>query len=297
MKKTLCSMTGFAQRHFDFTNRHFHLEIRSVNHKYREISVHLPTSNIELETLVRSYIETMCARGKIDIYLHGSLSGLSSSFQIDSNMVEQYVACAKQLEALYPSKKIAELSVFELLSLPGCLKEMPLEKGLTDFTAIFIKALQNLLVDFLAARRKEGSFLATGLLQGLAQMSQILEEVELKTVNFEPEALERLRQRMGKLQLEGIDEHRLYMELGFLLEKLDISEEILRLKSHLQSFHDLIVVDSHEGSGRRMIFLCQEIHREINTIGSKSQNIDISAAVVNFKTLLEGLREQVQNIE
>jgi uncharacterized protein (TIGR00255 family) len=286
-------MTGFAQRSFDFDSGHFRLEIRSVNHKYLEISVRLPASCMELEMLVRSRIEAVISRGKIDFYLHGSLSGLNTAFAVDFRQLEQYMSCVQQLGERYEAD--TKMSVAELLSLPGCVKEMPVEAGMEGFLAAFTEALDCLLPDFIESRRKEGSFLAAGLQDILQDMEKIRLELEDLASGFEKDALERLRNRMDKIRAEVVDEHRLYMELGFLLEKLDIAEELLRLKSHLQRFSELLCVAGD--SGRTMGFLCQEIHREINTIGSKSQNMEISTRVVDFKSLLEKVREQVQNIE
>ncbi|KXB97452.1 MAG: hypothetical protein AA908_06225 [Chlorobi bacterium NICIL-2] len=271
------------------------VEIRTVNGRYLEISCRLPKQlshkEIELRELVRSTI----GRGTVQVTVKtDSDSPLASALSL-----ERIEAYWQQLEKLRKKLKISTpLSLGELLRIPDIYTTDDaalLELAEREWKVV-VKALRAALASLDTMRKNEGKELAKDIRTRIKTIEERLDRIEERSMQRVPEERERLRARIAQLfESDEIDEQRLQLEILLLADKLDCSEEIVRLRSHIKFF--LEALKSTEPVGRQLNFLLQEMHREINTIGSKANDAEISQLVVSVKEELERIREQVQNIE
>jgi uncharacterized protein (TIGR00255 family) len=288
------SMTGYGRGSANFDGRQIAVELSSVNRKQAEISLSLPRALLELEPRVRDEINTQISRGRLTVAvgLHTKPSGKSGAINLAAAR-----AYRDQLKALRKSLKLeGEITLDHVLRGPGVMEsesvEIPTEKAWPALQ----KALKAALDQFIKMRKKEGDALAADL---RARTLSIQKSV--KTIGvLAPKVMEHHRglllERAAKagLEIEASDE-KLLREIVFFADRSDISEELTRLRSHLDQFFTHLGKD--EPVGRTLDFLLQELFRETNTIGSKANFLAIGRIVVDLKTELEKLREQVQNIE
>jgi uncharacterized protein (TIGR00255 family) len=286
-------MTGYARIQDTFEDFGYSLELKSVNHRYRELHLQLPPQLGELEQIARRKLESKIARGKLYFSLKGALSSRCVSYGINMEQVERYSGAVKELQDHCGLD--VNLSGRDLILMPGVLQEKDDHSWIKDYIPIFEQSMDVLLDSFLESRKKEGDFLVAELCQYLNKMASFVVEIAERAANIPVEAMEKLRSKISHYHTGELDESRLHMEAAFIIEKADIEEEIVRLKSHLKSAVELL--ESKDDTGKKMNFLCQEMHREINTIGSKSSVLEIIERVLEFKTILEKTREQVQNLE
>jgi uncharacterized protein (TIGR00255 family) len=288
------SMTGYGRGTANFDGRQIAVELSSVNRKQAEISLNLPRALLELEPRVRDEINAHISRGRLTVAvgLHAAPSARAHAINLPAAK-----AYRKQLETLRTTLKLAgEITLDHVLRGPGVLDsesvEIPVEKAWPALQ----KALQAALAQFVKMRRREGEALAADLRQRTLSLQR-----SVKTIGvLAPKVMEHHRglllERSAKagLEIEPSDE-RLLKEIVFFADRSDISEELTRLRSHLDQFFGHLAKD--EPVGRTLDFLLQELFRETNTIGNKANFLAISQLVVTMKTELEKLREQVQNIE
>ncbi len=290
------SMTGFGRAVGTVDGDNITIELSSVNHRYFDCSVRLPAPWITLEQPLREWVREKVNRGKISVSIRRDNGG-NSTLQVkyDANIAQQYISASESLaQALYTPE--ARLSLDVLAQLEGVFyqeeSKQDLELITNELQAIFNRALEQ----YQSGREREGEALKTDLLARL----QLIEESIVAIENRRPEILEayenRLRDRMQELNTEiGLSEDRIAMEVAMMAEKTDTHEELIRLQSHLE--HGRALLDSKEAMGRDLNFLSQEIQREINTLGSKLRDIEVTREVLTMKSELEKLREQIQNIE
>ncbi|MCG8589323.1 MAG: YicC family protein [Proteobacteria bacterium] len=292
-------MTGFGSEAFEAAGVGFEVEIRSVNHRYLDVRVKLPRLLSELEAAVRASVQERLARGKVEVAVtmragsHGA-----ERLVVDSDTAAQYVAAAR---ALSDAHDLADsLSLDGLLALPGVARfeepELPL-----DALKPSLETAVHAAVDALDAMRvREGENLAAEILGRLDRVVTLSGEIEARAGEVAQAARERLRKRAEQLKEETglLDEARLHQEIVIAADRLDVTEELVRLRSHVDQFREAVAAaDSGQPAGRRLDFLMQEFGREVNTIGSKGSDAPIAHAVVELKTELERVREQVQNVE
>lgn len=291
----LMSMTGFGRGSAEGPFGTLVAEIQSVNRRYLEIYVNLPKEFQRFENEVRKWVGDTMGRGQVSVRIHLAPSPKNAqAFLPDVEMLRNlkfgWEKVAQQLQ-LDPKK--IDLA-FLLQSMPQGQKVDFAEDG----DLLFLhKAVDEALQGLLAMKRKEGSALAEDVLHRLTEM----EKMSGSIASLSPESVARMRQklveRMREVLQPGVElDERLLRETALYAEKVDISEELARLKSHFAQFHQLL--KGKEGSlGRKMDFYVQEMGREINTIGSKSSDANIAHLVVEMKSELEKAREQIQNIE
>ena len=306
--KKLLSMTGFSRKSGDYLWGTLTLEISSVNHRYQEITVRLPREFSYFEPILISRMRSMLGRGKIRLSVEILWNPEYKMVAIDEALLTGYW---KQLT------KIAEeagsdqnISITSLLSLPGVCdsqRNSDIEKEIEE-AIIF---MQEMAVDSLVEMKiKEGEMLARDILLQLESFSKIIDLIKIEWQDVIPEALAASRNRLEKFIAEAaigvsVDPARLAQEIAILSDKWDISEEIVRSNSHIDKFYEMMreeipVKDKkneNTGIGRKLDFLVQEMNREINTMGSKMQNASLRWQVVEAKTYLERIREQIQNID
>jgi len=293
------SMTGFGRASFVVVGVAFDVEVRSVNHRHLDMRFRLPRLASALEPAIREHIQGRLNRGKVDLGVSMPEGGAGlQRIEIDRDAASEYARFAAELRE---SEGLAgPLSVGALLGLPGVAsfaeRELPredLEAGLLDATASAIEALDEMRV-------KEGAALERDLLARLETVAELSHSLEARSGAVRKAARERLRKRADQLKLETgiLDEARLHQEIVIAADRLDVTEEIVRLRSHVDQFREIVATAGPDCPvGRRLDFLMQEFAREANTIGSKGNDSPVAHQVVELKTELERMREQVQNIE
>lgn len=289
------SMTGFGRAEHATEHYHAKVEMSSVNKKNGEVVIQLPRTLQLLESDLRKTILAGVQRGRVQVsILVESISRADDSSVIDEVKLKSFIAAAKQIETITGQPQKIELA--EIISIGGVfsLEEKQIDTELAE--AAIVPAVKEALAALLKMRLSEGGHMQ----QDISLRIELLEAEVKKIVERAPGVIDHYRQALLKrlaesgLELDVSDE-RVLKEIGIFADRCDISEEISRLDSHFVKFREYLVA---EGSvGRSLDFLCQEINREFNTIGSKANDAILAQHVVNCKTELEKAREQVQNIE
>jgi uncharacterized protein (TIGR00255 family) len=293
------SMTGFGNVRFRVEDWTFELEMRSVNHRHFDARIRLPRLLTNLEPDVRARLANRLARGRIDLTVIAPEGGTPAPrLEVDLAAAREYLAAGR---ALAETDGVSgELDAKSLLALPGVSRfvEPAIADGLLRERTL--DAVDQGLEALCAMRASEGAALARDLSARLDRVRALAGEIEQRSELVRESVRERLRKRARQLEVETglLDEARLHQEIAVAADRMDVTEEIVRLRSHLDQFRELI-----DGAGlgrpvgRQLEFLLQELLREANTIGSKGSDAPIAHWVVELKTELERLREQVQNVE
>jgi uncharacterized protein (TIGR00255 family) len=291
----LKSMTGFGAGRARVGDEEFSVELRSLNHKFCEVKVRLPRELSALEPVVSKQVKDRLARGAVDIFVKRQTATASGTVPvIDVALAKEYARAFRELaQALGAS---AEITWAQVATQPGVMKLE--EKGIDveSATKAVHEALEQALKALEQMRQTEGESIYADLDARL----KLIEGWSREVNSLAPRAVEEYRQRLSERVAElargvAVDPQRLAQEVAMFAERTDIAEESTRLAHHLEQFRALMA--SSEPAGRRMDFLVQEMHREVNTTGSKSQHAEISARVVSMKAEVERIREQVQNVE
>lgn len=291
----LRSMTGYGRAQFADEDLKFTVEIKSVNHRFLETVVKMPKKYSLLEERVKDLIRSKLHRGRVDVWVGiEELSTQPGSLMVDKDLAMDYYNSLKELAEFAGIP--AEISVYELSSLDGIVslqeQETDLEQIWEKIKITFLEALEQLVV----MRVKEGKRLGEELDNRIVMLLGLLSEIEARIPEVAEAYKSRLHERINNLAEDiEIDPGRLAIEVAIFAEKSDITEEVVRFKSHLNQLGDSIF--SGEPVGRKMDFLMQELNREINTIGSKSPDLLLSQKVVDAKSEIEKMREQIQNVE
>jgi uncharacterized protein (TIGR00255 family) len=291
------SMTGYGRAEAVLMGRKFAVEMKSVNHRYLEISLRLPGMLLSLESEVKKRIGEQFSRGRIEATIRIDVEGGADSdgrFALNLPLVRNYHALLGQIkEELHLDDQItlAMMAGFRDVFVPTELPQDPalLWEGLSGVLDEAIRTLTQM-------RLKEGQSLQRDLTARLNLIADWLEGIAARTPQVVEEYQRRLSERIR--ELTGgmvIDEARLLQEVAIMADRSDITEEVVRFRSHIGQFTELLTAG--EGAGRKIDFLIQEMGREVNTIGSKSGDAEISRSVIEIKSELAKLREQVQNIE
>jgi uncharacterized protein (TIGR00255 family) len=291
----LKSMTGFGREEGETTLGKVGVEIRSINHRYCDINLKLPRRFNPLEARIKEMIRAEVARGRVDVAVKLDAKGEGKiQFDVDLSLAEQYY------KALHVLKERFQLQgEITLEHLAGAKDLITAKEEVEDVEAYWpeiVAVLKQSLRDMDQMKRNEGISLGKDLGQRLDRISQLLGDVRNKLPLTLKTYQERFKERLRTL-LDGteMDPVRFQQEIAFWVERTDITEELVRAESHLTQFRGLLV--SEEPVGRKMDFLLQEIHREVNTISSKVNDAEFSQKAVEIKSELEKIREQVQNIE
>ena len=286
------SMTGFARAETQAELGGLTFEVRSVNHRYLEISVRLPEECRVLEAAIRERVAASISRGKVDVGLkfHKQEGGVAG-FEVNQELLGALGKAAQSIDEDWPVN-LEPLSAIDIMRWPGVMSEVaqdpaPLHEAAM---ALFDKAL----ADLVSHREREGGRLGEMLRERLRGITEQVVFVRGHLEDMRTMLLDKMRQRVSALGVE-VDEGRLEQEVVVLAQKADVAEELDRLDSHVAEGLD--VLDLDEPIGRRLDFLMQEFNREANTLASKSQDTACTKASVELKVLIEQMREQVQNVE
>jgi uncharacterized protein (TIGR00255 family) len=293
------SMTGFGRASFEADGIAFDVEIRTVNHRHLDIRARLPRSLAEIESDLKARVQEKLKRGKVDASVSVAPGAVSPpTLEIDRAAVEQLVAAARELSDAHDLS--GSLGVADVLALPGVARFVEREVDPEDLSRGVTQAFDEALEAIDAMRAREGASLDREIRSRLDAIRALVDAVEVRAGTVVVAVREKLRRRMEKLEIETglLDEARLHQEIVIAADRLDITEEVVRLGSHLEQFQE-VLEGAGRGSpvGRKLDFLLQEMGRETNTIGSKGNDADIAHQVVELKTELERIREQVQNVE
>jgi uncharacterized protein (TIGR00255 family) len=285
----LQSMTGFGKSNGVFNSKKISVEIRSLNSKGLDLSMKLPSCYRELESEIRKIVAERLDRGKIDLGLFLESSGDASNGLINKELANHYYRELKSLNEAWNEAPVDYLSL--VIRMPEVLNQQSFE--LSDEERDFILNLIESTCDKLNAfRQQEGEALFKEFNFRITEIHRLLKEIP----EFENERLVTIRERItkGLAEIEGlnVDENRLEQEMIFYIEKFDISEEKMRLSNHLNYFTETITLPR---SGKKLGFIAQEIGREINTLGSKSNHLEMQKRVVEMKDALEKMKEQILN--
>lgn len=281
------SMTGFGKHVIQLPSKKITIELKSLNSKNLDINARMPPSYREKELELRKTIAGSLQRGKIDFNLYVEITGDEASAGINEGVVRQYM---KQLRTIAEGEDIKYLEM--AVRLPDALKTDKADIDEQEYKTI--KQTLGLALDEINKfRSEEGKVLEADFLVRIAEINQLLEEV----VKIDPERLSTIRERLDKAVTDlktEVDENRFEQELIYYLEKYDITEEKVRLKNHLDYFSNTL--NSDDSNGKKLGFICQEIGREINTIGSKANYAPMQQIVVQMKDELEKVKEQMLNV-
>lgn len=292
----IISMTGFGRGESAGEGIVATVEMRSVNNRFLEVSARMPKEFAARENDLREILRKSLTRGKVTVSVNVARSGSQEiPFLVDEGLVVQYKEALNQIRKAAKIKETAGLQHLLMFKDELIRRGTEDDKEEQDWKVIadaVAKAAQNMQ----EMRSNEGRELAKDLRKRIATIDNLVNDAEKLSKEQVPEERKRLRERIARLfENDEIDEQRLEMEIVLLADKLDVTEECVRYRSHSKFF--LEAVKDPEPAGRRLNFLLQEMHREINTIGSKSSDARIAHQIVKAKEELEKIREQVQNIE
>ncbi len=292
---SLKSMTGYGKgesRQQDITVT---VEIKTVNHRYADVSVKLPRTFLSLENGVRKQVSALVGRGKVDVYVNYELASEAQAVPKLNN--ELAVAYHKLFVELAGSLHLQDrISIDHIINQRDVVQVEEAEIDEATLEICLRSATANALENLLAMRAAEGEETLKDIEDRLNLTEAILLQIEQRAPLVPIEWQDRLTERLQRLQQNvEWDPQRVAQEIAVYTDRCDISEEITRFKSHLVQFRGMF--DDQEPVGRRMDFLVQELNREVNTMGSKSNDAELTKSVVTLKSELEKIREQVQNIE
>ena len=288
------SMTGFGRGKYENEGRTYTVEIKSVNHKYSDINVRLPRFLNSVEDKIRKRVAEVISRGKIDIFVSfENYSSQGTTIRINKELAKEYI---KELKSLAEEADLRfDLNVIDVSKFPEILKLEDEDNDELIGQEVMI-ALDDALEKFVSMREIEGKKLVEDIERRIYIIQEKVNEVTNFSSTLVEEYMARLQTRVNELLAPGVvDETRLMQEIVIFSDKSSIEEELTRLKSHISQFLELIKQSSP--IGKKIDFLIQEINREVNTIGSKANSLDITNKVIEIKTEVENIREQIQNIE
>jgi len=288
----MTSMTGFAYREWANEGISISVQIKGYNNRFLEIFVNTPPWLPQLEQRVRDIIGGVCGRGKIEVAIRVRETNAPMNVSVNENAANAYM---RAVSGLASSLGINEkLSITALIGMEGVLD---IEKNRDDerYWSLIEPVLTETVGAFQQERIREGKHTEEDILNSISGIESSLQTVTAHLPALESSIKENIKARFKEIAGSGIDENRILAETAILLIKYTVSEEISRLSSHLAEFR--AETAKNERPGKKLDFLCQEINREINTIGSKSAILEVSRAVVNMKEALENVREQLRNIE
>ena len=289
------SMTGFGSAKGKAAGLSLSVELRSVNNRYLDVSVKLPRGFLFAESFVKNYLQETVSRGKIDVFFTLDLDeGDRTRIRINQNLAQAYADAVGSIGKLLEIP--AGFSAFDIARFPDVLTAEKQEVNQEEFCAELLPLLQEAVSDFNGMRLREGEKIREDLLKKADRMEELLGMIEEKAPETVKAYQKRLQEKLEEVLSEtGILQDRILAEAALYADRIATDEETVRLHSHLSQLRGML----RDGSpiGRKLDFLIQEFNREANTIGSKCQDSDIAYLVVDLKSEIEKVREQVQNIE
>lgn len=290
------SMTGFGHGEVsNDKNQKVTVEMKSVNHRYCDISLKLPKKLAMFEANIRNIMKEYASRGKIDIYVsYEDLSETAVSLHYNQAMAEEYMQVFKKMQEDFNIE--TKITAEALAKYPEVVTIEEVQQDEEVWWELLEAALRQAAEKFVETRTIEGANLKRDLLGKLDQMAADVTFIEERSPQIIAEYRSKLEEKVKEfLEDSTIEENRIAAEVTLYADKIAVDEEIVRLQSHISSMTD--VLESHESIGRKLDFMAQEMNREANTILSKSSDVDLADHAIELKTNVEKVREQIQNIE
>lgn len=292
------SMTGYGADTFSIDGTDITIEVRSVNSRYLDFITKMPRSFHMYESEIKQLIQQSLYRGRIEVYITVTGKGLTNKSMVANwELMDEYIEVLKKINSRYEMDNEITLSMFvnhnDFISI---IEEDTLTTSLKDK---LLNSLHTAIKQVVAARRSEGTFLHKDMKERVTNLKNMLLLIEERQKVMHTQYKARIQERIEASIEKDIqlDQGAFIQEIALLAEKGDIAEEITRLNSHIEHFHQILNNQYEEPIGRKLDFITQEMHREINTIGSKSVDTQLSEFVVSVKSDIEKIKEQVQNVE
>lgn len=289
------SMTGFGRGHEVLNGRDITVEIRAVNHRYYEFSSRLPRAYTFAEEKLKSLLQGKISRGKVEVSVQvQNVTAVSEKITANKEVISDYVAALREIKD--ELSLTDDLSLSAILRLPDAFTVVKAETDEEQLWEDLKTVAERALANFIKMRETEGERMKADISERLTAIENNVSFVEERSPIIVENYRKRLYDKMCEV-LEGknVDENRILLEAGIFSEKTAVDEETVRLRSHIAQFREML--ESAEPIGRKLDFLVQEMNRETNTIGSKVQDIEVTKIVVDQKSEIEKIREQIQNIE
>lgn len=288
-------MTGFGKATCAYNGDTVTMELSAVNHRYLDASVRLPSEWSSLDHPLREALKEHLSRGKLNISVSRKRTqGPAQQLRLDRDMAEQYIAIARELRGLVGSDE--PISLQTLAQFDSIYTVDEVQEDLDAAQSMLEGLLADAAAQLNAMRETEGRALGKDLAERLATIRTSLSAVEERLPLLNELHAERLRARIREFAQDGgVNEDRIALEVALAAERGDVTEEVVRLKSHLDHAEELLNHD--EPTGRKLNFLAQEVQREINTLGAKVRDTEVVRNVLDMKSELERIREQIQNVE
>jgi uncharacterized protein (TIGR00255 family) len=291
------SMTGYGRAEALIDGKQYSAEIKSVNHRYLEVSLRLPNIFLPLDLEIKKRIGERLSRGRIEVFIKTSQNGLQeneTTLELNLPLLRSYHNLLLQLKREFNLKD--EISMEMMLGFRDAFVPPEDNINISKFQEVIWRVLDEALTNLIEMREKEGQIIYQDLLLRIGLIEKSLDAIELKAPclldHYRKRLMDRVKEFMGAIAVDG---NRLAQEVAIMAEKSDVTEEVVRLRSHINQFYAML--NSNNAAGKKIDFLIQEMYREINTLGSKSCNEEISKWVIEIKSELAKLREQGQNIE
>jgi uncharacterized protein (TIGR00255 family) len=288
-------MTAFARVSRSAREGNWVVEIRSVNHRFVDLSIKLPPDFYPFEDRIRELVQSRIARGKITLGISQDLEEEAlAALTLDEVIARKYLSAIEKLQRKF--RLSGKVAVGDVVQLPGLFAVKKTKELAQRRWPSLQKAIAMALRKLIVAKETEGRQMMKDIARRLAAITGAVQKINEEARNRSKACFEKMRRNVHQLMGEEVkDEERLLREVALLAEKSDITEEIVRMKSHLKLFRGRL--KSKTEIGRELDFLCQEMHREVNTMASKAQLFEVSRHVVFVKGELEKIREQIQNVE
>ena len=289
------SMTGFGRSTYENDGREYIVEIKSVNNRFNDINIKMPRNLNYLEEKIRKQILSNISRGKVEVSIQlNNNSDLGKKINLNTDIANRYIEEIKKLTE--ETNIIDNITIMDIAKFPDVLNIKIDEEAEEIIEKELFIALDSAIDSFLDMRQKEGSKIKVDLENRIEVIKQKIEQISSISAGLVDEYVVKLETRIKELlKTDVVDQTRLAQEVVIYSDKCSVEEEITRLKSHISQFLNLL--NENIAIGKKLDFLIQEMNRETNTIGSKANNLEITNFVVDIKTELENIREQIQNIE
>jgi uncharacterized protein (TIGR00255 family) len=291
----LRSMTGYGRGEASNGSVAVVVELRSVNNRFRDLQLRCPREYLPLEPRINNLLKDPFTRGRIDAFIRRSVSGPANVVVADKSLAEEYARAINEIGEQMVGFLQREVPLTFILSQPGVLTVTEAAVDVMSEWDVCETALQAGIADLIQMREAEGVALQKDLQNNLDMLMQCIADVEAATAGINDRIRQRLETRIRRMIGDRYDAQRIVQEAALLADKADIAEELTRMRSHCDQFAEAFL--GTDAVGRRLDFLLQEMHREVNTIGSKAAEHPISHRVVEMKSVLERMREQSANVE
>lgn len=298
----LKSMTGFGRGEYEDDNFSVTVEMKTVNHRYNEVAVRLPRFLNPLEDKIRKTILKTISRGRIDVFINADYtSSENCTLKVDKNLAAAYHQALKEVGMAIGANETGINTAAEIMYLARCQDVINVKEGFFDVESVWPKveqAVQNALANLVAMRTTEGNNIYGDFIYRADLIAEKLALIEERSPKVVEEYQAKLTERLNNLLADNnitIEPERILQEVAVFADRTSITEEIVRLKSHIKQFKQII--ESEQPVGRKLDFLIQEFNREANTIASKANDYTLAQIVVEIKAEIEKIREQIQNIE